>query len=109
MGGQVREFTDENFAEEVLSNPLPVVVDFWAEGCGPCKMLGPIIGDLAPEYEGRVVIGKVNVDSSPGTAAKYGVTGIPALLFFNGGSVVGQHVGLLAKKPLKAKIDGAFA
>ena len=108
MGGSTKEFTDQNFAAEVLSSGLPVVVDLWAEWCGPCKMLGPIIDDLAGEYEGKVVIGKLNVDSSPGTASKYRVTNLPTLLFFKDGNIVEQHVGLLAKGPLKAKIDNVF-
>jgi len=104
----VKEFTDENFAEEVLSNALPVVVDFWAPWCVPCKMLGPIMEDLAAEYGGSVVMGKLNIDSGAATAAKYTVNTIPTLLFFKGGKVVDNQVGLLAKGPLKAKIDGAF-
>jgi thioredoxin 1 len=108
MGGSTKEFTDQNFAEEVLSSGLPVVVDFWAEWCLPCRTLTPIIDGLAAEYEGQVVIGKLNVETSPDTAAKFRVTNLPTLLFFKDGNVVAQHVGLLAKGPLKAKIDGAF-
>ncbi|MCL2182521.1 MAG: thioredoxin [Chitinispirillia bacterium] len=108
MGGSSKEFNDQNFAGEVVSSGLPAVVDFWAEWCGPCKMLGPIFDDLASEYEGRVVMGKVNVDSNPGTAAKYRVTNLPTLLFFKGGNIVDQQVGLLAKGPLKAKIEAAL-
>jgi thioredoxin 1 len=102
------ELTDRNFDENVLSNPLPVVVDFWAPWCVPCKMLAPILGELDGEYAGRVVIGKLNIDGSPETAAKHGIETIPTLLFFKGGDLVGRQVGLLAKAPLKAKIDGAF-
>jgi len=102
------ELTDQNFAESVLANPQPVVVDFWAPWCGPCKMLTPIIHELAAEYAGSVTIGKLNIDNSPATAAKYGIETIPTLLFFSNGGIVGRQVGLLAKAPLKAKIDDAF-
>ncbi len=108
MSGSLKIFTDQNFSEEVLSNSMPVVVDFWAEWCGPCKMLTPIIEDIASEYEGKIVIGKLDVDSNPQTAAKYGINSIPSLLFFKNGNIVDQHTGLLAKAPLKAKIDRAF-
>jgi len=105
------DLTDQNFADSVLSNPNPVVVDFWAPWCGPCKMLAPIIHELAAEYAnaGRgIVIGKLNIDDSPVTAAKYDIETIPTLLFFRNGNVVGRQVGLLAKAPLKNKIDDAF-
>jgi thioredoxin 1 len=105
---QLLELTDQNFAESVLSNPLPVVVDFWAPWCGPCKMLTPIIHELAAEYAGRVTIGKLNIDNTPAIAAKYGIETIPTLLFFSKGNLLGRQVGLLAKAPLKAKIDDAF-
>jgi len=108
MGGALKEFTDKNFSEEVLSSSLPVVVDFWAQWCGPCKMLTPIVEEIAAEYDGRVVIGKLDVDSNPQTAAKYGINSIPALFFFKAGAVVDQHSGLLAKGPLKKKIDEVF-
>ncbi|MCL2219597.1 MAG: thioredoxin [Chitinispirillia bacterium] len=108
MSGALKEFTDQNFASEVLSCGLPVVVDFWAERCGPCKMLAPILEGLAAEYEGTVAIGKLNVDTYPETASKYRIMNLPTLLFFKDGNIVEQHVGLLAKGPLKAKIDGAF-
>ncbi|MFP4162469.1 MAG: thioredoxin [Chitinispirillaceae bacterium] len=108
MGGSLKEFTDQNFADEVISSSQPVVVDFWAEWCGPCKMLTPIVDELASEYEGEVVVGKLDIDANPQTAAKYNINSIPSLLFFNNGNVVDQHTGLLAKGPLKAKIDRAF-
>jgi len=106
--GALLEFTGENFAESVLSSPLPVAVDFWAPWCGPCKMLTPIVSELAEEYAGRLSIGKLNIDDCPEIAAKYGIETIPTLLFFSGGEIVGRQVGLLAKAPLKTKIDGAF-
>jgi thioredoxin 1 len=106
MSSQVLvEFTDENFQKEVLQSAIPVIVDFWAEWCGPCKMLLPIIDELAQEYDGRVKIGKLNVDQSPASASRYAVSTIPTLLFVKGGNVVDQQVGLLAKKALKMKID----
>jgi thioredoxin 1 len=99
------EFTDVNFEAEVLKSPMPVVVDFWAEWCGPCRMLTPIVEELAREYGDRVKIGKLNVDVAPLTASRYGVSNIPTILFVKNGNVVDQHVGLLAKKALQAKID----
>ena len=108
MSYHVKEFTEENFADEVLSSAIPVVVDFWAEWCGPCKMFLPIIHELAEEYDGRVTIGKLNIDSNSRVASKYGITTIPTLLFFKNGNIVDQHVGLLAKKQFIVKIDGAF-
>ena len=103
------EFTDDNFEAEVLKSSVPVLVDFWAEWCGPCKMLTPIIEELAKEYAGTVKIGKLNVDNSPVSASRYAVNSIPTLLFVKGGNVVDQHVGLLAKKALQSKIDQFFA
>jgi thioredoxin 1 len=100
------EFTDDNFDAEVLKSSVPVVVDFWAQWCGPCKMLTPIIEELAGEFAGTVKIGKLNVDNSPVSASRYGVSSIPTLLFVKGGNVVDQHVGLLAKKALQGKIQG---
>jgi thioredoxin 1 len=101
----VVEFTDGNFQNDAMASNVPVVVDFWAPWCGPCKMLTPIINDLAPEYAGKVVFGKVNVDENPQVASKYGIVSIPTMLFIKGGKVVDQHVGLLAKPALKKKID----
>ncbi len=109
MGNEnLLEFTEQNFVDSVLSNPNPVVVDFWAPWCGPCKMLTPIVHELAAEYAGRLVIGKLNIDDNPAVAAKYGIETIPTLLFFRGGNIVGRQIGLLAKAPLKVKIDEAF-
>lgn len=109
MAENVAEINDEDFSKEVLSCTLPVIVDFWAEWCGPCKMLTPIFTDLALEFENRVKFVKVNVDNCPKTAADYRVNSIPTLLFFKDGKIVEQHTGLLAKNPLKAKIDKTFA
>jgi thioredoxin 1 len=109
MSDVLVEFTDANFAAEALQSPLPVVVDFWATWCGPCKMLTPIIEDIANELAGSVKIGKLNVDENPSTAARYSINSIPSLLFVKGGQVVEQHTGLLAKKPLLDKIKRVFA
>jgi thioredoxin 1 len=103
--GVLAEFTDENFEAEVLKSSLPVLVDFWAQWCGPCKMLTPIIEELAKDFDGRLKIGKLNVDDSPQFASRYAVNSIPTLLFVKDGNVVDQHVGLLAKKALQAKIE----
>jgi thioredoxin 1 len=97
--------TDENFEEEVLRSAQPVLVDFWAEWCGPCKMLGPIIDELASEYDGRIKVGKVNIDEHQGVPSNYGIRAIPTLLVFKNGEVADQIVGLRTKRDLKASLD----
>jgi thioredoxin 1 len=97
--------TQENFAAEVLKSSTPVLVDFWAEWCGPCKMIAPVLDELAEEYNGRVRIGKVNIDDQQGLAAEYGVRAIPTLLLFNQGQVADQIIGLRSKRDLKASFD----
>ncbi len=99
------EITDTNFQEVVIEAGKPAVIDFWAEWCGPCRMLTPIIKELSTEFEGRVVVGKVDVDSNPGISAKYGIRNIPTLLFFKDGQVVDKQVGVVPKGALVNKID----
>ena len=94
-------FTDENFNQEALSCDLPVLVDFYADWCGPCKMLAPVIEALATEYEGKVKIGKLNVDEAPNTAQKYGVMSIPTLLYIKNGEVVNKSVGVTPKTTIE--------
>ncbi len=100
--------TQDNFKTEVLSSSEPVLVDFWAEWCGPCKMIAPVLDELASEYEGKVRIGKVNIDEHSSIAMEYGVRAIPTLLLFKGGEVVDQIVGARSKRDLKISLDRAI-
>jgi thioredoxin 1 len=104
------EFSDSNFEQEVLnSGDTPVLVDFWAEWCGPCRMIGPLVEELATEYDGKAKIGKMNIDNNPNTPTKYGVRSIPTLLVFKNGEVVDKIVGAVPKTTISGKIDGQLA
>jgi len=99
--------TDANFSQEVLKSATPVLVDFWAEWCGPCKMIAPTLDELAGEFAGKVKIGKVNVDENQALAGQYGIQSIPTLLLFKGGEVTEQIVGMRSKRELQAKLGAA--
>jgi thioredoxin 1 len=100
------EFTEANFDELALKSDKPVMVDFWAEWCGPCRMVGPIVEEISNDYEGKAVIGKVNVDEHPSISMKYGVRNIPTILFIKDGEVVDKSVGAVPKNVLTDKLDG---
>ncbi|WGD35514.1 thioredoxin [Olleya sp. YS] len=99
------EITDANFEDTVLNSDKPVMVDFWAAWCGPCRMVGPIIDELSTEYDGKAVVGKLDVDANQEFAAKYGVRNIPTVLVFQNGEVVGRQVGVAPKKAYADAID----
>ena len=99
------DFTKDSFDQEVLNSDLPVLVDFWAEWCAPCKIIGPIISEIADEYNGKIKVGKVNVESAPDIASRYGIMSIPSLLIFKNGQVADQIIGTAPKKTITAKLD----
>jgi thioredoxin 1 len=107
--GKITEVGDANFEAEVLQSSLPVLVDFWAPWCGPCKAIAPIVEELAAEYDGRLKVAKLNVDDSPGTASRYGVRGIPTLLILKGGAVKEQLVGAAPKAKLVQAIGNVLS
>ncbi len=99
------EVTDANFDEIVLKSDKPVIVDFWAEWCGPCRMVGPIISELSQEYDGKALFTKLDVDSNPGVSAKFGIRNIPTVLFFKNGEIADKQVGAVPKSNLEAKLQ----
>ncbi len=105
MSEHILQVSDDSFETDVLKAELPVLVDFWAEWCGPCKMIAPILDDVATEYAGKVSVAKVNIDQNPNTPPKFGIRGIPTLLLFKNGQVAATKVGALSKTQLKQFLD----
>ncbi|HHH43237.1 MAG TPA: thioredoxin TrxA [Gammaproteobacteria bacterium] len=105
MSDSIVFLTDESFQNEVIESTEPVLVDYWAEWCGPCKMIAPILTEIANEYQGRIKVAKLNIDENPQTPPKYGIRGIPTLMLFKNGNVEATKVGALSKSQLTAFID----
>jgi len=108
MSDNIINLTDSTFEQEVLSSDIPVLLDYWAEWCGPCKMIAPILNDIADEYLGKIKVAKLNIDENPGTPAKFGVRGIPTLMIFKSGSIEATKVGAMSKSQLTAFIDSTI-
>lgn len=105
MSGDIVNLTDATFEDEVIKSEQPVLVDYWAEWCGPCKMIAPILNEISKEYEGKIKVAKLNIDENTETPPKYGIRGIPTLMLFKGGNVEATKVGALSKSQLTAFID----
>jgi len=105
MSENISKVTDASFEQDVLKSDTPVLVDYWAEWCGPCKMIAPVLEEIAKEYDGRLKIAKLNIDENEATPPKYGIRGIPTLMLFKGGNVEATKVGALSKSQLAAFID----
>jgi thioredoxin 1 len=108
MSNNILNVTDSTFEQEVLSSDIPVLLDYWAEWCGPCKMIAPILNDIADEYSGKIKVAKLNIDENPATPAKFGVRGIPTLMIFKSGSIEATKVGAMSKSQLSAFIDSTI-
>ena len=108
MSDNIINVTDSTFEQEVLNSEIPVLLDYWAEWCGPCKMIAPILNDIADEYSGKIKVVKLNIDENPSTPAKFGVRGIPTLMIFKSGSIEATKVGAMSKSQLSAFIDSTI-
>lgn len=108
MGERIVHVTDSTFEDEVLKSETPVIVDYWAEWCAPCKMITPILEEISGQYAGKLTVAKMNIDENPKTPPKYGIRGIPTLMIFKGGNVAGTKVGALSKSQLMAFVDSTI-